>query len=135
MSEDCSLSVSVHECLLAAEHLDAKIWKKDFNIQIGGKIAGPFCNLGVGGENTSHICLHSLVRMAAEVHGAQAEQEIVGWRGQKGTNPFLEPAADKGVILQLGLAEVGNSHLSKSLESMWQWWVAVVGGLQLGTSH
>lgn len=69
--------------------------------------------------------------MAAEVLGGKAEEEIVGWRGQKWTNPFLEPAADKGIILQFGLAEVGNSHLSKSLKSMWQWWVAVVGGLEL----
>ena len=32
MSEDCSLSFSVHGCCLAAECLDAKIWEEAFNI-------------------------------------------------------------------------------------------------------
>lgn len=69
-------------------------------------------------SNIANIYLHSLVRMAAEVPGAQAEQEAGGWRGQKRMNHCLEPLADKGVALQLCLAEVGNFHLSKGLKSM-----------------
>lgn len=65
----------------------------------------------------SRICLHNLVRLAAEVLGAKAEQKVGRRRGQKRTK-CLEPAADKGLILQLCLVEAGNSHLSKSLESM-----------------
>ena len=66
----------------------------------------------------SCICLHSVVRLAAEVLGAEADEEVDGWRGQKRTKVCLEPASDKPITLQLCLAEVGNSHLSKSLKSM-----------------
>lgn len=37
MREDCSLSVAVHECLLAAECLDAEIRREAFNIKAAGK--------------------------------------------------------------------------------------------------
>lgn len=66
----------------------------------------------------SHICLHSLVRVAAEVPGAKAEEEVPGWRGQKWTKICLEQASDKGCVLQLGVAQLGNSHFSESLKGV-----------------
>lgn len=133
MSEDCLLSLSVHGWPLAAECLDAKMWEKPFNILTTGKLQVPPQSCSQWSK-VSHIRLHSLVRMAAEVLGGKAEEEVGGWRGQKRTNLCPEPVADKAITLQLCLAEVGNSHLSKGLKSIWQGWAAVVGGLKLDKS-
>lgn len=80
-----------------------------------------------------YVCLHSLVRLAAEVLGAEAEQEVGGRRGQKRTNLDMEHLADKGVVLHLSLSEIGQCHFCQSLQSIGKGIAAGVGCLQLET--
>lgn len=75
MGEDSLLTFSVHGRPLAAECLDAKIGEKAFNIQTVGKLQAPLESLSQW-SNISHIYLHNLVRLAAEVLGAKAEEEV-----------------------------------------------------------
>ena len=76
--------------------------------------------------------LHNGERGAAKVSGAEAEQEVCGWRGQEWREVHQEPPANKIYILQLCSAEVGHCHLSKSLKNGWPCLVIdVVGGLRI----
>ena len=75
MSEDCLLTFSAHGRPLTAECLDAKIGEKAFNIQTARKLRVPRESLSQW-SNIAHIYLHNLVRLAAEVLGAQAEEEV-----------------------------------------------------------
>lgn len=62
--------------------------------------------------------LHNLVCRAAEIVGTEAGKEVCRWRGQEEMDLFLEPVVDEPFILQLCLAERGNSHLPQSLQSI-----------------
>lgn len=82
-----------------------------------------------------NLCLHSLVSLAAEVIGAEAEQEVGGWRGQKWKNVCMEHLSDKGVVLHFSLSEIGQSHFWQSLQCIGKGSTAAVGYLQLETLH
>lgn len=72
MSEDCLLAFSVHGFPLPAECLDAKISEEALNVQTSRKLQVPLQS-GSQWSNISHIYLHCVVRIAAEVLGAKAE--------------------------------------------------------------